>query len=97
MRDYGAFLGLLGDAAQGHADFLDLDDAGRLIVDEQQVIARPSRQRELAHRHTEPGAAVELGAVLRYPAGGGEQRVDGLAGKLFRGGTAGFLVARDGV
>ena len=62
-------LGLLGDAAQGHAGLLGLDDACGLAGDEQQVVAGPGRQREFTHRHAQGRVAVEVVPVLQYPAG----------------------------
>ena len=79
------FFGLLDNPAQGAADFLGLDHAGRPAGDEQQLVAGPGRQRELAHRHAQGGSAVEVVAVLHDPAGGAQQGVDGLPGELFGG------------
>jgi hypothetical protein len=80
------FGGLLGNAAEGHACLLGLDDAGRLAADEQQVVAGAIGQRELAHGHAFAGVAVEVGVVLDDPARCGEQGVDLLSGALFGSG-----------
>ena len=61
-------LGLLGDAAQGRARLLGLDDPRRLAADEQQIITRTARKLELPNRDTGSRVAIELVLVLQNPA-----------------------------
>ena len=60
--------GLIGDTRKRGACFLGLDDADRLAVDEQQVVAAAALQRHFAQRDAAPGGEVERLVILNDPA-----------------------------
>lgn len=74
---------LVRETRQGGTLGLCLHDAGKRAVDEQGVIDRARRRRELAHGYTRRGAKVHLGARLHHPPGLGQLGVDGLPCPVF--------------
>lgn len=80
----GITTGLRFDAGEGRALLLGLDHAAGTAIDIQQVVggAMAFDQRKFADRNAVCGVQIDLGEILHRPAGGAEQRVDGLPGRL---------------
>jgi hypothetical protein len=74
------------DAGERGARLLGLDHAGGSGVDVKQVVGKAVAgvQGEFANRHATGGVDVGVGHVADVPAGGCEQRVDGLSGPGLR-------------
>ena len=87
---HGVVRRLFGHADQQGAGALGFDDAERLPVDDQQVVAAPARQRHLAQRNAtrttgtaRASGGVAGAVVLNGPAPCMKQRIDLSAGDLF--------------
>ena len=85
----GVLAGLRLDAGQREANGLGLQRADGLLVDEEQVVRKAGRQRELTHGDALAPVEVARGVVLDQPACGREHGVDLDAGGGFRFGGGG--------
>ncbi len=75
--------GLLGDSGECSADFLRLDDAERLAIDEEDVVGGTAHGLHLADGDATGGGEVNIFHILHSPARGAQLSVDGFTGGGF--------------